>query len=189
METRLEILFLLTMISSHLLRRTFESFCLTRFGTSQMDVTHFLIGVLLYTTLGIIALCTPYTSYHGYTGSSIYQSIQWYQFPVLLLFIWISKHQYDCHVILSHCKKLNGKYSIPFGDWFQYVSCPHYLADILIYVCLVAMVGVFDNCYLLLPLCSTTCILTVSARNTHFWYRKQFSNYPNDRKIIFPLIY
>ncbi|THU65811.1 hypothetical protein C4D60_Mb05t07590 [Musa balbisiana] len=29
------------------------------------------------------------------------------------------------------------EYVIPYGDWFRYVSCPHYLAEIVIIVLLV----------------------------------------------------
>eukprot|EP00466_Bigelowiella_natans_P005598 jgi/Bigna1/63030/fgenesh1_kg.46_\ len=31
----------------------------------------------------------------------------------------------------------SSRYSVPYGDWFQHVSSPHYLAEILIYAAFV----------------------------------------------------
>ena len=53
METALP----LAMICLHLLRRTYESFVVTNFGQSQMDVAHFVTGVLFYTTLSVLVVC------------------------------------------------------------------------------------------------------------------------------------
>jgi hypothetical protein len=80
----------------------------------------------------------------------------------LAMFCWASVHQYRCHAILyalrpssaqpqrhsyaiihssdefnlctmGHKKIFFCSYSIPRGDWFELVSSPHYLAEILIY--------------------------------------------------------
>lgn len=61
-------------------------------------------------------------------------------FAWLLLF---SYHQYRCHKILADLRPSTAaaatvtsqprRYSLPQGDWFELVSCPHYFAEILIY--------------------------------------------------------
>ena len=38
-------------------------------------------------------------------------------------------------------RESGGGHSIPQGDWFSYVSCPHYLAEIIIYLCLAVILG------------------------------------------------
>lgn len=35
------------------------------------------------------------------------------------------------------------RYSIPHGQWFEYVSCPHYLAEIMIYLSFAILVHIF----------------------------------------------
>ena len=50
--------------------------------------------------------------------------------------------QFRAHKIFANLKKSNGGgHSIPRGDWFEYVSCPHYLAEIIIYLCLAVILG------------------------------------------------
>ena len=48
---------------------------------------------------------------------------------------WI--HQLWCHKILGSLRTGNqeetNEYAIPYGDWFEIESCPHYLAEIVIY--------------------------------------------------------
>lgn len=46
-----------------------------------------------------------------------------------------SYKQYTCHVKLANIRLQNqGLYCIPRGDWFEYVSMPHYFAEILVYL-------------------------------------------------------
>ncbi|KAL5994734.1 hypothetical protein ACLOJK_024787 [Asimina triloba] len=52
----------------------------------------------------------------------------------LVVFLWGSIHQYRCHAILGSLRELKEKvdeYVIPRGDWFEIVSSPHYLAEIV----------------------------------------------------------
>ena len=32
-------------------------------------------------------------------------------------------------------------YAIPLGDWFRWVSCPHYTAEVAMYACLAVILG------------------------------------------------
>lgn len=40
----------------------------------------------------------------------------------------------------------NDEYVVPHGDWFQYVSSPHYLAEIVTSLSLTNVLGVFISC-------------------------------------------
>ena len=79
------------------------------------------------------------------------------------------------------------KYSVPLGDWFYHVSCPHLFAEILIYLSLLA-------CQVWFEVASTwwlvvghvTCTLFLSARQMHSWYREKFEDYPKNRTSLFP---
>ena len=59
----------------------------------------------------------------------------WCQWIGAVIFIWGWLHQLRCHAILGSLRQCRGAndYVISSGDWFEYVSCPHYLAEIVIY--------------------------------------------------------
>ena len=79
---------------------------------------------------------------------------------------------------------------MPQGDWFELVSSPHYLAEILIYAALV-MCQVFSAWWTALwcVLLSTVCTLSLSARQVHLWYKEKFEDYPINRMILVPWLY
>jgi len=49
--------------------------------------------------------------------------------------IYFQYEQHRHHVILANLRttKFKTAYSIPIGGWFEYVSCPHYFSEIMIY--------------------------------------------------------
>ena len=118
----------------------------------------------------------------------------WYHILAILLFLWATKHQHKCHVILANIRQTSSSrdgqssiYAIPRGDWFEMTTCPHYLAEVLIY-CAIFLASGCTNYKWLLVILSTAITLSLSARNTHKWYMKKFVNYPQ-RYIMFPWIY
>ena len=74
---------------------------------------------------------------------------------------------------------------IPQGGWFRYVSCPHYLAEVLIYLAFIVVVG---------PAHKTVWSVVVyvwgnqavAAWISHQWYKTNFSNYPKERFALIP---
>ncbi|RWW30213.1 hypothetical protein GW17_00005216 [Ensete ventricosum] len=89
------------------------------------------------------------------------------------------------------------EYVIPYGDWFRYVSCPHYLAEIVILVLLVlsytleSWLQAEDR---ILQYGFFSCLwyvsnLTFAAAETHRWYHRKFENYPKTRRAIIPFVY
>ncbi len=122
----------------------------------------------------------------------IKDSLHWYHIVATLLFLWAYTHQYRCHVILAQLRAAKNKpqYGLPTGDWFQYVSSPHFFAEMVMYFALSlcqAVTNLMAPMWLVF-LC-TTCVLTVTAKQTHVWYRDKFEDYPNNRKIIIPFVY
>ena len=88
----------------------------------------------------------------GDTGGG-WKSIKWVHIQLSLtnismtqigaaaLFIWAWKHQFIAHKIFARTKRQamsnpegGGQYGVPRGDWFEYVSCPHYAAECLLYI-------------------------------------------------------
>ncbi|RWS02523.1 polyprenol reductase-like protein, partial [Dinothrombium tinctorium] len=79
------------------------------------------------------------------------------------------------------------RHSIPKGGWFEFVSCPHYFAEILIY---------FSFCFIFAGRHITWWIIfsfvlinqVVSAIYNHQWYLDAFKNYPKHRKAVIPFL-
>ena len=77
------------------------------------------------------------------------------------------------------------EYSIPYGGLFNYVSSPNLLGEIIEWTgwavmcwCLPALAFAFWTFANLVP----------RALDHHRWYKKQFNNYPEERKAIFPFL-
>lgn len=77
------------------------------------------------------------------------------------------------------------RYKIPFGGFFKFVSCPHYLGEILSFVGLAVMTWNLGAIFVVLV---TAANLIPRALVTHKWFNKHFDNYPAKRKAIFPFV-
>ncbi|KAK1275718.1 Polyprenol reductase 1 [Acorus gramineus] len=77
---------------------------------------------------------------------------------------------YDMFLPLYLLLVFSDEYVIPHGDWFEIVSCPHYLAEIVIYIgILVASRGLDITIWLLLVFVVSN--LSIAAIETHKWYQ------------------
>lgn len=114
----------------------------------------------------------------------------------LCLFLWASYHQHVCHRILANLRKAGGKeeakesYCRPNGDWFELVSCPHFFAEILIYVSvlLCCVWTVPWSCWWLV-VAYIVSTLGLSARQAHNWYQCKYDDYPKHRRAIIPWLW
>ena len=78
-------------------------------------------------------------------------------------------------------------HAIPRGDWFEYVSCPHYLSEVVMYTCLLVMLGPGHTTWLAVWLWVISNQVG-SALMSHYWYKQKFEDYPADRRAIFPFL-
>lgn len=79
-------------------------------------------------------------------------------------------------------------YGIPRGGWFEYVSCPHYLAEILIYAAFLMITKASDSTMWFL-FAFVVLNLTKNAIATHAWYKEKFGEkYPKNRKALIPFV-
>jgi len=75
------------------------------------------------------------------------------------------------------------RYKIPYGGAFRWVSCPQYLGEILSFTGFAVMTW---NLGAVFVLAMTAGNLIPRAIYTHRWFRKNFDNYPPERRAIFP---
>ena len=73
-------------------------------------------------------------------------------------------------------------------DLFEYVSSPHYFCEIGIYLSLLSVVGI-TNISMCMIVLFVICNLSLTATQTHSWYRNKFNDMPKNRKIVIPFLY
>ena len=89
--------------------------------------------------------------------------------------------------ILIQIKKKKAGYQIPEGGLYKFISCPNYFGEIMEWVGFAIISWSFPG---LLFAIWTMANLIPRAKSHHKWYLEKFeSNYPNNKKIIFPFIY
>ena len=130
--------------------------------------------------------------------------------------LYFQYQQYRHHVLLANLRKKIKKsesksYSIPVGGWFEYISCPHYFSEIMIYVTFAILMhgnttdlteqwkdtqtlfgdanATLHNKHWILLVWVTT-NLSISANRTHQWYIDNYGEtYPQKRKCLFPFVW
>ena len=76
-------------------------------------------------------------------------------------------------------------YKIAHGGAYRWVSCPNYLGEILQWTGF-ALAG--WSLPAVAFVCFTAANLVPKAISSHRWYREKFSDYPTERKAIFPFL-
>ncbi|KAI8092511.1 3-oxo-5-alpha-steroid 4-dehydrogenase-domain-containing protein [Halteromyces radiatus] len=190
----------LLLMTCHLARRLYESQVIERPSSlARMHISHYLVGLGFYGAMvfgtwleGVATL--PIWQDHPNVSSN---DISFYSMMIgVCLFLYASKHQYQCHVILASLRttesnnirkkdKDNRRYRIPHGDWFEIWVAPHYICDILIYLSL-CIIYQGRSIILLCGFLWTLLNLSVTASETKSWYVTTFPDFPRQRWILVP---
>lgn len=208
--------FLLLLMEVQVLRRLFETIYVFNYSPSaRMHIFGYLTGLFFYTAGPLSLCCNCASDVYEFAANGVAEFIvrgksqmpaiefDWLEFvnPLMKLgwrqwigaaiFCWGWIHQRHCHAILGslrdHVEQVE-EYVIPHGDWFEIVSSPHYLAEIVIYAGLVVASGGADlTIWLLFGFVVTN--LVFAAGETHRWYLRKFDNYPSNRLAIIPFLY
>ncbi len=223
------------LLLTHLIRRYCECKWVHDSGSSsRMHVAGYLLGILHYLCLPFILVPYPYCFFstcanhdeedNQYPGACSdgkrYTSIKKLVDTFTMIgCIYFQYEQHRHHIILARLRRKEpapATYSIPVGGWFKYVSCPHYLSEIMIYFMIALLMhnkGDVRGCtnYLLDPSPNTVLIatfmtiyrskhwilwvwvvvnLSISANRTDDWYRNNFGvTYPQQRKRLIPFMW
>ncbi|KAH7430732.1 hypothetical protein KP509_08G012000 [Ceratopteris richardii] len=175
-----------------------------------MHILAYILGLIYYVIAPLSlfpsgvgrTITNTYIAYrHGYTniklndqgqGSLLFLDWSCWIGAAIFMFGWI--HQHRCHSILASlrakdaAKNVSYEYKVPFGDWFEYVSSAHYLAEFVMYFGFIVLTG-GRNLDTWLLFAFVVLNLSIAAGHTHKWYKRKFENYPKSRKAIIPFIY
>ncbi|KAJ7326707.1 hypothetical protein JRQ81_016466, partial [Phrynocephalus forsythii] len=174
------------------LRRLRECLYISVFSGGVIHIIQYCFGHCYYVLVGLTVMCQVPADVREGKGSWL--TVCWYHISGSLMFIWASVHQHRCHVILANLRKnksgkvVNMDHRIPFGDWFEVVSCPHYFAELLIYLSMAVTFGLKNVSWWLV----VTYVFfnqAVSAVLCHEYYQSKFQHYPKCRKAYLPFIF
>ena len=105
---------------------------------------------------------------------------------IILFIVGISGNLYH-HYLLSKLKQGRERgYKIPTGGLFGFVTCPHYLFEILTFA---GIACASQTVYSFSVMASTTFYLMGRSWATTNWYISKFPDYPREIKALVPFIF
>ena len=93
-------------------------------------------------------------------------------------------HQSDTILINLRKGSKNG-YEIPYGGLFKYISCPNHLGEIIEWIGFAILTCSLPTFAFAIW---TIANLMPRALQHHYWYKENFTNYPQERKAIIPYL-
>jgi hypothetical protein len=148
------------LLSLHLLRRTYECLFVHQFSAnSKMHLAGYLLGVGHYLALPLVFL-----------DATESESRSWWTSAGALFNLWAQYQQYRHHSLLADLRRFPSSSSStttstnnnnnnkkesrnttayhlppPTSGWFRWITCPHYLAEILIYLSFSLILGLLGG--------------------------------------------
>ncbi|KAK0415705.1 hypothetical protein QR680_012074 [Steinernema hermaphroditum] len=183
-----------TLICLHSVRRLIETMVVCVYSDSQMNVFHYLVGIIHYIILPVSAVCETSGIASREKFLADFNRISNLQLAGIAAFVWFSYHQHQCALKLAKMRKnhqgniTNYAHGIAYGGLFDYVSCPHFCYEVLLYVSLFLTLNLTGRCFALLVV-FVAVNQSIAALITHRWYVERFGEkYPAKRKAIIPYI-
>lgn len=162
------------------IRRTGESFFVTRFGKgSRINFLHYLVGISFYALASFNNFLSLVPYYHAglNTKIDIRNHLHYKDYILVGIFVGVSMWQFVSHQHLATLRK----YTLPN---FKYISSPHYTSEMAIYLLmfLISVKNVAkaeikrDNITInyLMAFAFVFTNLSISALETHKYYRQRF---------------
>ncbi|CAI2174492.1 20717_t:CDS:2 [Funneliformis geosporum] len=167
------------MIMAHFIKREIETLFVHRFSHGTMPFTNVFKNSFHYHALSGVNLAYWVYGPWNATGSLDGKREDWLIWTCVGIFVWAQISNFYTHIILRNLRPPGTRVRrIPYGYGFNLVSCPNYLFETIVWL--------------------SVCILTKSfagftqmylwAVKKHKSYRKEFKDYPKNRKAMIPFI-
>ncbi|XP_059490244.1 polyprenol reductase [Neocloeon triangulifer] len=187
------VLVALLLLSLQCWRRLYETTCVSVFSSGKINLAQYLAGFFhyLFAAAAIVAEAPVFAS----KGKRVSEDdgLSAISIAAVGIFLWAFIHQYRTAVILADLRKdgkgkvVTTKHRIPEGDWFEAVSSPHLLAEILMYLTLTMLL--WNNTCWLFILVWVLVNQIETALLSHWWYKDTFKDYPKERRALIPWIF
>ncbi|XP_072295421.1 polyprenal reductase [Eucyclogobius newberryi] len=183
-------LLLLFLLWVHTFRRLLECCFVSVFSDGVIHVVQYLFGLVYYMVLGLTALCSDHILKRD--SSRLLTQVNWCHVAGCALFVLASLLQHRSLALLAKLRTGESgnvetmAHKMPTGGGFELVSCPHYFAEVLIYISLwVASGGLFTWWLVSLYVFFNQAL---AAQLCHDHYKCKFESYPRQRKAFIPFV-
>ncbi|XP_036364075.1 polyprenol reductase isoform X2 [Octopus sinensis] len=187
----------LSCITVHTCRRYIESRSVSIYSSATISILHYIAGFIHYFSLS--AIPTLESAVICNNTKLTFKELHLSKLHLLhllgfLLFVVSSWKQNHYCIMLSNLRKKqanqikNTDYYIPDGDLFKFISCPHFLMEILIHVSF-SMMSYFSNIPLLSLLLFVITNQLISGFLNHRWYKNMVPSYPQERRAVIPFLF
>lgn len=181
------------MIVFHSIRRAYECIFVSIFSIGKISLFLFVEGLLLYASLAISVIIEaprPTDDVTHLTAARFGSR----HVTGLIVYAFASYNQYDTHKRFASFRQnkqgvtVSHDHVIPHGGYFEYVSCPNYLMEIMEYISYLIIIGTGNHTFLSNFFFVVLNQLTLSLI-AHKWYIEHFQGkYPTNRKAVIPFI-
>lgn len=174
----------------HSLRRLLECLLVSVFSDGAMHLVQYAFGLGYYIVLGLTVLSSDRM---GQGTGALLSQLDWLHVSGFVLFIGASLLQHQSIVLLAGLR--TGKsgtvetlaHKVPNGGCFELVSCPHYFAELLIYVSLsLVFRGVSLTWWLVVLYVLFNQAL--AGQLCHDLYISKYDSYPRHRRAFIPFV-
>ncbi|KAM3619219.1 uncharacterized protein V6R79_004697 [Siganus canaliculatus] len=187
---QLSTLLVLILLCIHSLRRLLECLFVSVFSDGAIHLVQYMFGLGYYILLGLTVLSVDRL---GEETGTLLSQLDWFHVAGTILFTGASLLQHQSMVLLARLR--TGKsgsvetlaHRVPKGGWFELVSCPHYFAELLIYISLslassgLSLTWWFVVLYVLFN-------QALAAQLCHDLYITKYASYPKNRKAFIPYV-
>nr|XP_002129419.1 polyprenol reductase [Ciona intestinalis] len=184
---KLSLLLCMLMLTVHSMKRLYECLFISVFSNkTKMGIIQYVWGNTYYILLAptMISECLP-------LHKLPFGSFQVRHFMGIVVFLIASFYHHQSHIILADLRKKGSikkdAHGIPQGGLFNLVSCPHYFAEVLVYISITIILGAQCQTWFLVLLYNIFAHANM-AMGAHTWYRNTFKNYPPNRKAFIPFV-
>ncbi|KAK2177263.1 hypothetical protein NP493_610g02022 [Ridgeia piscesae] len=184
---------LLAMMCVQTGRRLVECLCVSVYSHSTINIFHYIYGIVFYASFGATVLSEA-PAFNGQTRVHVADFFKWQCILGMAMFLYASWQQYNIHVMFARLRqnKAGGrsdlKHHIPRGGWFEVVSCPHYLMELVIYSTLLVMSSLTHRALWTVTLSVFVSQMT-TGHFTHRWYHEHFEKYTHRRTAVIPFVF
>ena len=166
-------------ICFHFLKREYETAFVHRFSHATMPLTNLAKNCAHYWLIG--GLLLAFELYFTTPPPSTFMT--WVFF---LLFLLMEVGNFTSHIMLRNLRPPGtSQRSIPYGFLFEYVSCPNYFFESMSWIFFALMTRCYSAWIFWV---AGTSQMFLWGKKKHSNYRKEFKNYPKQRKIMFPFL-
>ncbi|XP_023704176.1 polyprenol reductase [Cryptotermes secundus] len=184
----------LSLLTIQAWRRFYETWFVSVFSNTRMNFSHYIVGFIHYfgSVTAILAESPGFIDDKGLTAIFQLKEITLGNIYGSVLFLWAFCCQYKAAVLLANLRKnkkgsiVTLEHRVPHGDWFELVSSPHNMAEILMYLALTFILFGSNTWPVVFLWVLSNQVET--ALLTHWWYKSNFKDYPPMRKAVIPYV-